>query len=565
MDEKRLILAAVLSLAVIAIWHTAFAPATPPRPTEPPVEEAREAPVPPTVRPEVAPLAAAVPNASAAVEPLAATSEERIVVDGEGFVARLSNRGAVLTSFELEEHHNALGQPLDMVRERASGPYPYALVDPLGAELLAGALFAVERPTPQEVRLRYAGVEGVASKTFRFGGEGLLEVEIEAALAGGAPWRVFLGPGVRNPTTSEDGQQYQVKEALWRSEGSIERLAVGKVEGLEAIPRTGLEWLALDDTYFISAVFVDSTLGSAEVLPLVRREDAGGARFDPVPDTEKLTGKERKASRELGLLIGPSNGRLLLDGFWGGKERRRLATLGLDGAIDWGFFGILSRPLHVALLWIHDRVVPNFGWAIVLLTIALKVVLFPLTHASHVSMQKMQVLNPKVQAIRARYRGKLRDKDNRFNLDAQRKMNEEIQALYSTAGVNPLGGCLPMLAQIPVFFAFFRLLPLAIELRQAPWLGWIEDLSAADPWYLLPIIMGATQLIQMRLTPQATDPIQKRIMQLFPVVFTVFSLGFPSGLVLYWLTNNVFTIGQIATYNRWRARHGGAGQEGATA
>jgi YidC/Oxa1 family membrane protein insertase len=187
------------------------------------------------------------------------------------------------------------------------------------------------------------------------------------------------------------------------------------------------------------------------------------------------------------------------------------------------------------------------------MTILIKIVLLPLTHVSHVSMQKMQEVNPKAQAIRAKYRGKLRDKDGRFNVENQRRMNEEMQAVYSEAGVNPMSGCLPMLAQIPIFFAYFRLLPLAIELRMAPWLGWIQDLSAADPYFLLPVIMGVTQVIQMKLTPQASDPIQRRIMQLFPIVFTVFSLGFPSGLVLYWLTNNIFTIGQIWTYNRIKA------------
>ena len=183
------------------------------------------------------------------------------------------------------------------------------------------------------------------------------------------------------------------------------------------------------------------------------------------------------------------------------------------------------------------------------MTIVLKIVLLPLTLTGYSSMQKMQRLNPKIQAIRERYRPKLRDKQGRMNPEAQRQMNEEVMALYKAEGVNPAGGCLPMLLQIPVFFAFYSVLSTSVELWHAPWIGWIHDLSAKDPLYVLPIVMGVTQFVQQKMTPAAADPMQRRMFQLFPVIFLIFSLQFPSGLVLYWLVNNLLTIAQQAIQN----------------
>lgn len=556
MDEKRLILAAVLSLGVIALWQVLF-----PQPVA--IEEQASesaAPAVSTQAPAVAPVAGG--DAAAVVEEErsgavrewgAALQEQAVEVEGEGFRARISNRGGELVSYQVTEHVGLTGGPLEMVRQRARGPFPYAVVDALGQPLLGDALFHVEQ-SPGVIRLRWSEGERWAEKEFLLGGRGELEVRVRADL-GDVAWHVWIGPGVRNPSDAEDGQQYQVKEALWRSAGEVERTLARKLTELGEVPMSGLEWVALDDTYFISAVFLDPTVARVGLVPTIRRDEPAGTRYEALRDLSKLKGQEKKAPREIALVFEPVDAEVVLPGFWGGKERHRLDELGrgLPEAIDWGFFGLLSRPLHSALLWLHARVVPNYGWAIVIMTILIKIVLLPLTHVSHVSMQKMQEVNPKAQAIRAKYRGKLRDKDGRFNVENQRRMNEEMQAVYSEAGVNPMGGCLPMLAQIPIFFAYFRLLPLAIELRLAPWIGWIQDLSAADPYFLLPVIMGVTQVVQMKLTPQASDPIQRRIMQLFPIVFTVFSLGFPSGLVLYWLTNNLFTIGQIWVYNRIKA------------
>jgi YidC/Oxa1 family membrane protein insertase len=210
----------------------------------------------------------------------------------------------------------------------------------------------------------------------------------------------------------------------------------------------------------------------------------------------------------------------------------------------------MARWLLVGLRWLHDHIVPNFGWAIVLMTVLIRLALLPLTHASMKSMKKMQELNPKMQGIRDKYRTKLKDKQGRPNIEMQQKQNQEIMALYKEHGVNPAGGCLPMLLQLPILFAFYSLLSTAIELRGAPWTLWIKDLSVHDPYYVLPILMGATQFLQVKLAPQAGDPMQRRLFLLMPIVFTFLFLPSPSGLVLYWLTNNVLTILQQWVYNR---------------
>jgi YidC/Oxa1 family membrane protein insertase len=194
--------------------------------------------------------------------------------------------------------------------------------------------------------------------------------------------------------------------------------------------------------------------------------------------------------------------------------------------------------------------VANYGWAIALLTLGIRVLLFPLTWTSQKSMARMQELQPRMQAIRQKYRGKLRDKSGRMDMESQRKMNEELQELFRSEGANPYGGCFPILVQIPVFFALFTMLRSAVELRQAPWLLWIHDLSLPDPYYVLPILMGATQVYQTKLTPMSADPMQRRLMQLFPWIFTAFSLTFPAGLVLYWTVNNVVTILQTMAFMR---------------
>jgi YidC/Oxa1 family membrane protein insertase len=189
------------------------------------------------------------------------------------------------------------------------------------------------------------------------------------------------------------------------------------------------------------------------------------------------------------------------------------------------------------------------------LTVCIKILMAPLTHKSYVSSRKMQALQPKMAAIKARWRSKLKDKKGRPNMEAQKKQNEELQALMREEGVNPLGGCLPILLQMPFFFSFFALLRNSVDLWNAPWAFWIHDLSLKDPYFVLPVIMGASQFLQQRLIGSTSmEPSQRMMMNIMPIMFMFFFMQAPSGLVLYWVTSNLLTIAQQGVYQRLRSK-----------
>ena len=448
---------------------------------------------------------------------------------------------------------------LDLVRARAGGPYPYALTSGRGAvpHPLDQVLFRAEKGSDgRSVLFRYSGPQGVAEKRFRFNDKGLLEVEIR--LPGRSDWGVLLGPGVRNPTANEMKSRFERRLGVYKLGDKVTRVEPQKTEATVEVPGRGLSWAGLEDTYFLSAQVPQGEIDRALFEPVLVQPGKDGGRFLPLPSEDQMTKEQKALPRELLLVLRPAGDRLSLVSYWGSKELDRLSALphGLDATVALGTFGFLARPLLVALHWLHDNVVANYGWAIVLMTVLIKLVLLPLTHKSTMSMRKMQKLNPRVQSIRDRYRTKLRDKQGKPNLEMQRKMNEEVMAVYKEAGVNPAGGCFPLLLQMPILFAFYSLLSTAVELRKEPWILWIRDLSVADPYYVLPIVMGLTQFLQVRMGPQTGDPMQRRMFQLMPIFMTFLFLGFPSGLVLYWLTNNVLTILQLQVYNRLQEREG---------
>jgi len=209
----------------------------------------------------------------------------------------------------------------------------------------------------------------------------------------------------------------------------------------------------------------------------------------------------------------------------------------LSEIIDFGIFDFIARPLLFVLNFFYSFV-GNYGIAIILLTVVIKIVFWPLTQKSYSSMKAMQTLQPEMQKIREKFKN---DKE---------RLNREIMELYKTKRVNPLGGCLPMLIQIPVFFALYKVLLGNIDLRHAPFALWITDLSAKDPYYITPIIMGGTMFLQQKMTPSTMDPTQAKIFMVMPIVFTFLFLNFPSGLVIYWLVNNILTILQQYLINK---------------
>lgn len=228
-----------------------------------------------------------------------------------------------------------------------------------------------------------------------------------------------------------------------------------------------------------------------------------------------------------------------LKGYMGPRQLDALKAAGSDfhKAIDFGFFSLLSRPL-LKVLKFFNSYVHNYGFAIIILTIIIKIIFWPLTQKSYTSMKSMQKLQPQMQKIREKYS---QDKE---------KLNQEMMKLYKENRVNPMGGCLPMLVQIPVFIALYRVLWESIELRHAPFIFWIQDLSVKDPYYITPIVMGATMFIQQRMTPSQMDPTQAKLFMLMPVVFTFIFINFPAGLVVYWLVNNLLTIFQQYLINK---------------
>jgi YidC/Oxa1 family membrane protein insertase len=231
--------------------------------------------------------------------------------------------------------------------------------------------------------------------------------------------------------------------------------------------------------------------------------------------------------------------------FAGPKDFSVLSAISPDAtkAINFGMFAVIVVPLLQSLKWIHGYV-PNYGWDIILLTVLINIIIFPLRHKSVVSMRKMQEIQPEIKAIQDRY-AKLKVTD-----PAKQKMNQEMMALYKERGVNPASGCVPILLTFPLIFAFYALLSTAIELRGAPFIGWIHDLVAPDPYYVLPILMGITMFAQQRMTPTTADPTQQRMMLIMPVVFTGMSLWWSSGLLLYWTVSNIWGIGQQMITNR---------------
>ena len=236
---------------------------------------------------------------------------------------------------------------------------------------------------------------------------------------------------------------------------------------------------------------------------------------------------------------------LNLGGYIGPKEYHILNAINpeLTDAIEFGWFTFLSRPFFKILLWI-ENIVGNWGWTIILFTLLVKLVLFPLSYKGMMSMQKLKDLAPKMKELKEKHKGD------------PAKLNAQMMEMYKKNGANPMGGCLPMLLQIPVFFALYRVLLNAVELQGAPWILWINDLSRMDPYFVLPVLMGISMWFQQHITPSNfTDPLQEKIFKFFPIIMTVFFIYFPSGLVLYWLVNNLFTIGQQYFINHMYAKH----------
>lgn len=536
--EKRVILAIVLSFLVMVLWQMLFVKNNPqtesPVQTEVPVRAVEPAPVP--APPETEAQPEAPPAAAPSYEEAKAEAEMQVVIETSLYRAVWSNRGASLHSWRLREHLDEQGEGLELVSRRAEevGKYPFFLDtqdDELDKTANSGLFvpsisrIALENGETGELKFYYSDGNSIKiEKIFGFtGGTYHFDVRISVWKDGReVEPRIIWGPGIGDPVVTSKSRQFGGGSGVAvLAANKVYRVSQNKYKP-EASAFNFANWAAFEDNY-MTALFITPPQQGVALFLKESRDEATADYYLSVSAPQKA-------------FIGP-------------KEFDRLRAFGNETRklMNFGFFGAIAEILLISIKAIH-KAVPNWGFAIIILTFFIKIVFFPLTYSSTKSMAKMQELQPKIKALRARYKKAKQD------INQRRQMNEEMMKLYKEHGINPAGGCLPILIQIPVFWGFFRMLVVAVEFRHSPFILWIKDLSVHDPYYVTPILMGATQFISQKMTPTTADPSQAKMMLIMPVVMTIFFMNFQSGLVLYWLTNNVLQIGQQYIMNRMMAK-----------
>jgi YidC/Oxa1 family membrane protein insertase len=538
-QEKRLLLAFVLSFGVLLLWRAYFVKVMPPPPSVPTPAVTAQRPQPES-------------NASAAPSVLPikrGTQAQEIILDGDLYRVTVDTRGAVVKSWILKKYRDSNEQPLDVVdwatSQQLGFPMSFSLPDPDLTNRLNDAIYVV---SPRDVQLRApAAVEFIysdgkieARKKFSFGPG--YEIHTEISVFDG---RRYLPAEVAWPGGFGDHSlPAKLKEsrsrAVYGSPGDLTTVAEDKIKQDRTIGGP-LTLAGLEDLYF-AGIFLPDT--PADVVFQF------GRRSWTPPDW-----KEKEPPRSLMAVLGESQPKPL--GFQLIVAPKDLDVLRaqrppLDGLVDFGWFSFIAKPLFIALRYIYDHWIHNYGWAIIILTVLLNTLLFPLKLKSIRSAQEMQKVAPLVKSIQERY------KQYKFNDPRKQRMQQEIMKLYQEHGINPLGGCLPMVLQLPLLYGFYELLLTAIELRHAPWIGCVRDLSMPDkchlfgiPLAILPTVMIITMFILQKMTPvAATDPAQQRMMLFMPLVFGVIFYNLASGLVLYYLTANVVGIAQQYFLNR---------------
>jgi YidC/Oxa1 family membrane protein insertase len=532
--EKRVLLAMVLSLAVLYGYQMIFAPPKPKPAGAPGATASQQLPANPAVEKPAAVSPPPAPVATA--QPLVADTGERdIVVENDAVRAVFSTRGGVLKSWRLKRYSTGTGAPLDLIPEKAPAdsvrPFTLTVDDAAVTATMAQALF---KPSADQVN----AAAGPSSLVFEYRDAGGLSARKEFNFTPDRPYQLLFtaqvsnGSGTLNPTvvwgpalgTGEvsSGLTYSPSpQPIYEKDGDVERVGFGDIEKHRAVE--GLfQFAGVDDHYFITATLPAGQQARVQydaIAVAVPGAERGlqfiswSARFASAPSKARF-------------FAGPKDFDVLE------AEDRQLTY-----AIHFGMFRPLVVPLLRALKWVNSYI-GNYGWSIIALTVLINLVMFPLRHKSVVSMRKMQELQPEVKAIQDRY-AKLKMSD-----PARQKMNVELMNLYRERGANPASGCVPMLLTLPVLFAFYAMLSVAIELRGAPFVGWIKDLSVYDPWFVTPVLMGITQFVQQRMTPATGDPAQQRIMMFMPLIFMSMFIWAPSGLVLYWTVSNLWAIGQ---------------------
>jgi YidC/Oxa1 family membrane protein insertase len=529
MDNRRLILLLVFSFSLIMLWDAWQKQSSPKIPASVAGSAATAAApagvVPtPTAAPGTAVGPAAVPaTAVAAVQ--GATSAK---IKTDLYVADISSQGGDITRLELVRHPDTENKSRNFILFDSGEKHVYLGQSGLIGDglpnhksewkILAGDQVLKDGAQQLEVRLEANAANGAKlSKTYVFHrGSYQIEVRHEGVAPGSHAYYQITRDGkpaeaqgssmmmgvttFTGPAVFTDAEKYQKVE--------FADILKGKAKFAQ---KADNGWVAMVQHYFVTAWLPSPATAREFYMRKVGEDLYSAGVILPV-------GADGKSS--VSLYAGP-------------QEQNKLEKIapGLDLVVDYGWLTVIAAPLFWVLGAIH-KLVGNWGWAIIGLTLLLKLMFFPLSAASYKSMAKMRVLTPKLVKLKEAYG------------DDKQRLNQEMMALYKKEKVNPLGGCLPVLVQIPVFIALYWVLLGTVEMRNAPWLGWITDLSVKDPFYVLPLIMGATMFIQTKLNPTPPDPIQAKVMLFMPIMFTGMFLFFPAGLVLYWTVNNILSIAQ---------------------
>ncbi len=552
MEQWRLFLAIVLSIFVFFLWEVLFVEHKEVQPP-PASEQTLKGPDKKSAEDEGAGKEQ-TPASSAGEGPISGEKAERVVSDQQFesvtvksplYTARISQRGAAFTSFVLHKY-----------REEAGGDAPFKQLVPednrQGTSLLYLAGVDPEKWFNARFTTDFSGDRLVlqdARKTLSFFWESpggivvekrytffpdsyKIDLDVVVRNTSGRGLTDNLVLTVQNPVPG-DTSRFAFEGPFAYMNGDLEEFDIDDI-GEQPTHSGDIEWAGLCDRYFMTTVIPDTGKGTKFSLARDPNREMLAVSFVA---PERRIPPEMQEKFHFSLYMGPKRLSVLRD--YGSH---------LAQAVNFGFFDIIAKPCLWLMNAIHDNVIANYGVAIILLTILFKVLFWPLGSKSYRSMAEMKRLQPLMSDIRKKYK------------DDKKKMNEEIMRLYKTYKVNPMSGCLPMVVQIPVFIAFYRMLYEAIELRHAPFMLWINDLSSPDrlfrfdvtiplmlPPYGIPvltIIMGATMFLQQKISPPPGDPSQAKFMMMLPLIFTVIFINFPSGLVLYWLVNNVISIAQ---------------------